>query len=120
MPQKTPDILKKIVSRKHEEIDEGMKRIPLDRMIELANNAGNTRGFYNALHSKVNQKQSGIIAEIKKASPSKGVLRENFDPIEIAKSYFSRFLGIKAGKIVADGSPNRLLSKKHFKKIFLC
>ena len=89
MPQKTPDILKKIVSRKHEEIDEGMKRIPLDRMIELANNAGNTRGFYNALHSKVNQKKSGIIAEIKKASPSKGVLRENFDPIEIAKSYES-------------------------------
>ena len=40
--------------------------------------------------------------------------------IEIAQSYFSRFLGIKAGKVVADGSPNSLLSKKHFKEIFLC
>ena len=89
MAQKTPDILKKIVSRKHEEIDEGIKRVPLERMIELASNADQTRGFYNALYSKVSQKQSGIIAEIKKASPSKGVLRENFNPIEIAKSYES-------------------------------
>ena len=89
MAQKTPDILKKIVSRKHEEIDEGIKRVPLERMIELASNADQTRGFYNALQSKVKQKQSGIIAEIKKASPSKGVLRENFDPVEIAKSYES-------------------------------
>ena len=87
MAQKTPDILKKIVSRKHEEIDEGIKRVPLDRMIELANNADETRGFYNALYSKVSQNHSGIIAEVKKASPSKGVLRENFDPVEIAKSY---------------------------------
>ena len=89
MAQKTPDILKKIVSRKHEEIDEGIRRVPLERMIELASNADQTRGFYNALQSKVKQKQSGIIAEIKKASPSKGVLRENFDPVEIAKSYES-------------------------------
>ena len=64
MTQKTPDILKKIVSRKHEEIDEGLKRVPLDRMIELASNADKTRGFYNALSNKVSQKQSGIIAEI--------------------------------------------------------
>ena len=89
MTQKTPDILKKIVSRKHEEIYEGIKRVPLDRMIELASNADESRGFYNALFSKISQKQSGIIAEIKKASPSKGVLRENFDPVEIAKSYES-------------------------------
>lgn len=40
--------------------------------------------------------------------------------IEIAQSYFSRFIGIKAGKVVADGSPNSLLCKKHFKEIFLC
>ena len=58
--------------------------------MSLASNADQTRGFYNALlNSKVSQNQSGIIAEIKKASPSKGVLRENFDPVEIAKSYES-------------------------------
>ena len=89
MAQKTPDILKKIVSRKHEEITEAVNRVPLERMIELANKADETRGIYNALNNKVTQRQSGIIAEIKKASPSKGVLREDFEPIEIAKSYES-------------------------------
>ena len=58
MAQKTPDILKKIVSRKHKEIDEGIKRVPLEKMIELASNADETRGFYNELYSKISQKKS--------------------------------------------------------------
>jgi indole-3-glycerol phosphate synthase len=53
----------------------------------LSSFADNTRGFYQALASKVDNRQNAVIAEIKKASPSKGVLRENFDPVEIAKSY---------------------------------
>ena len=115
MAQKTPDILKKIVSRKHEEIDEGIKRVPLDRMIELASNADETRGFYNALYSKVSQKQSGIIAEIKKASPSKGVLRENFDPVEIAKSYESggaSCLSILTDRDFFEGDPLFLIKAR--------
>ena len=87
MVQKTPDILKKIISRKKEEIQESMNRVPIERMIELSANGNNPRGFYNALKNKVLNQQSAIIAEIKKASPSKGVLRENFEPVEIAKSY---------------------------------
>ena len=87
MVQKTPDILKKIVARKQEEIAESTKRLPIEKMIELANSADTPRGFFNSLNKKVKERQSGIIAEIKKASPSKGVLRENFEPIEIAKSY---------------------------------
>ena len=87
MVQKTPDILKKIISRKKEEIQESMNRVPIERMIELSANGNNPRGFYNALNIKVLNHQSAIIAEIKKASPSKGVLRENFEPVEIAKSY---------------------------------
>ena len=85
MAQKTPDILKKIVARKQEEIAESTKRLPIEKMIELANNADTPRGFFNSLNKKVKERQSGIIAEIKKASPSKGVLRENFEPVEIAK-----------------------------------
>ena len=87
MAQKTPDILKKIVARKQEEIAESTKRLPIEKMIELANSADTPRGFFNSLNKKVKERQSGIIAEIKKASPSKGVLRENFEPVEIAKSY---------------------------------
>ena len=87
MAQKTPDILKKIVSRKHEEITDSITRVPLERMIELSSSADKARGFYMALHNKVQKQESGVIAEIKKASPSKGVLREDFDPVEIAQSY---------------------------------
>ena len=87
MAQKTPDILKKIVARKQEEIAESTKRPPIEKMIELANSADTPRGFFNSLNKKVKEHKSGIIAEIKKASPSKGVLRENFEPVEIAKSY---------------------------------
>jgi indole-3-glycerol phosphate synthase len=89
MAQKTPDILKKIVARKHEEISESIKRVPLERMIELSANADSTRGFYKALKIKVDNRESGVIAEIKKASPSKGILREDFEPVEIAQSYES-------------------------------
>ena len=89
MAQKTPDILKKIVARKHEEISESIKRVPLERMIELSANADSPRGFYNALKIKVDNRESGVIAEIKKASPSKGILREDFEPVEIAQSYES-------------------------------
>ena len=89
MAQKTPDILKKIVARKHEEISESIKRVPLARMIELSANADSPRGFYKALKIKVDNRESGVIAEIKKASPSKGILREDFEPVEIAQSYES-------------------------------
>ena len=87
MTQNTPDILKQIVARKREEIDESINRVSIERMVELTKFAENTRGFYNVLATKANNRQSAVIAEIKKASPSKGLLCENFDPVEIARSY---------------------------------
>ena len=87
MAQNTPDILKRIIARKHEEIDESILRVSMKQIIELSSVADNTRGFYQALALKVNNHQNAVIAEIKKASPSKGVLREDFDPVKIAKSY---------------------------------
>ncbi len=115
MEQKTPDILKKIVSRKQEEIADSINRVPIERMIELAANADSPRGFYNALNSKVLKCQSGIIAEIKKASPSKGVLRENFDPVEIAQSYESggaTCLSILTDRDFFQGDPQYLIKAR--------
>ena len=115
MEQKTPDILKKIVSRKQEEIADSINRVPIKRMIELAANADSPRGFYNALNSKVLKCQSGIIAEIKKASPSKGVLRENFDPVEIAQSYESggaTCLSILTDRDFFQGDPQYLIKAR--------
>ncbi len=83
----TPDILKKIVARKEQEVKDATKLIPYDKMMEIAYEDRNTRDFYQALKDKADLKQNAIIAEIKKASPSKGVLREDFNPADIAKSY---------------------------------
>jgi len=85
----TPDILKKIIFRKLEEIQAGCERIPLREMKQKAVMMATspTRGFADAMQAKLEAGQSAVIAEIKKASPSKGVLRDPFDPVEIAKSY---------------------------------
>lgn len=87
MPGNTPDILKKILQRKHEEIAERSQKTGLQQLKQQAQAASPTRGFINAIAAKIKQGKPGIIAEIKKASPSKGVIRENFDPVAIAKNY---------------------------------
>lgn len=83
----TPDILKKIIARKHEEIAERSQRVCLNEMIERAKMADPCRGFVDSMKNKIAAGQSAVIAEIKKASPSKGVMREHFVPAEIAVSY---------------------------------
>ena len=83
----TPDILKKIVHRKREEIAERLLITPLEAVIERSSNADQPRGFVKAIETKLAQNLPGVIAEIKKASPSKGVMRPDFHPAEIAKSY---------------------------------
>jgi indole-3-glycerol phosphate synthase len=83
----TPTILTKIVDRKREEIAERSQVTSLADLKAMAGDIAPARGFVNAIQTKLDQGQSAVIAEIKKASPSKGVLRENFQPAEIAKSY---------------------------------
>lgn len=83
----TPDILKKIISRKIEEINERKQRCDLSAIRKLAQQADACRGFVKAIKNKIDAGQSGVIAEIKKASPSKGVIREDFHPAKIAASY---------------------------------
>lgn len=81
------DILNKIVAVKHEEIAAAQKRKPLETVRFDAESRVLTRDFEGALRNKINAGQAAVIAEIKKASPSKGVLREDFIPADIAQSY---------------------------------
>jgi indole-3-glycerol phosphate synthase len=83
----TPDILKTILRRKAEEVAERRARLPLPSLKERIGSAGAPRGFLDALKAQLSRGQAAVIAEIKKASPSKGVLREDFDPAAIAASY---------------------------------
>ncbi|OTG89221.1 indole-3-glycerol phosphate synthase TrpC [Acinetobacter sp. ANC 3832] len=76
-------ILGKIVDRKYQEFATRLKQRSLKDVEELALAATPVRGFAQAVQSK----RPGVIAEIKKASPSKGIIRENFNPAEIAEQY---------------------------------
>ena len=81
------DILEKIVAVKREEVAAGLKKKSLAAMREDAESRVLTRDFEGALRAKIAQGQAAVIAEIKKASPSKGVIRAHFEPAEIATSY---------------------------------
>ena len=81
------DILKKIVAVKHEEIVAAHKRLPFAAMRADAESRVLTRDFVGALRAKIAKNQAAVIAEIKKASPSKGVIRAHFEPADIAQSY---------------------------------
>jgi indole-3-glycerol phosphate synthase len=82
-----PDILQRILARKVEEIDERNRRVGLRELEAQVPEAPSPRGFTDSLKAKLNAGQAAVIAEIKKASPSRGVLRADFDPGQIAASY---------------------------------
>lgn len=84
---KIPTVLEKIVNRKHEEIAERKQLKSLSEMKVLAAEQPPARGFVRSIEQKIAAGQAAVIAEIKKASPSKGVIREDFYPSEIAISY---------------------------------
>ena len=81
------DILDKIIAVKREEIAAAMRKMPLAAMRADAESRVLTRDFVGALRAKIKAGQPAVIAEIKKASPSKGVIREDFIPADIAQSY---------------------------------
>ena len=82
-----PTVLEKILARKVQEVAERSARVSLAELEGLAAQANPVRGFSKALLAQAKLKQPAVIAEIKKASPSKGVIREDFVPADIAKSY---------------------------------
>jgi len=81
------DILNRILARKVEEIAERSAQLPLEALAARVEGLPPTRGFAAALEAKIDQGLPAVIAEVKKASPSKGVIRPEFDPAAIAKSY---------------------------------
>ena len=83
----TPTVLNRIIDRKFEEVAERSARRPIAQLQAEIASASQPRGFVAAMEAKLAAGQSAVIAEIKKASPSKGVIREDFHPAEIARSY---------------------------------
>jgi len=81
------DILERILARKAEEVAARRTAVPAEALAERIADLPPTRGFAAALEAKAADGLPGVIAEIKKASPSKGVIRADFDPAAIARSY---------------------------------
>jgi indole-3-glycerol phosphate synthase len=81
------DILQRILATKRDEIAAAQARVPLAELRARARDAAPVRDFAGALQARVAAGGPAVIAEVKKASPSKGVLREDFDPAAIAAGY---------------------------------
>lgn len=81
------DILQRILARKHAEVAERRARVPQAELAARCADLPAPRGFAAALQACVAQGRAAVIAEIKKASPSKGVIREHFVPAQIARAY---------------------------------
>ncbi|NEO30414.1 MAG: indole-3-glycerol phosphate synthase TrpC [Symploca sp. SIO3C6] len=91
-------ILEEIVWHKEKEVDKMRERLPLVKLRQRVSNAATTRNFTQALLS--GKTTPALIAEVKKASPSKGLLREDFEPVEIAKAY--NLAGASAVSVLTD------------------
>lgn len=82
-----PTILASILARKEEEVAERRARVSETLLLERAHTQSAPRGFIDALNRTIADGDPAVIAEIKKASPSRGVIREDFQPAEIARAY---------------------------------
>ncbi|MBH8580194.1 indole-3-glycerol phosphate synthase TrpC [Bisbaumannia pacifica] len=87
MTTQLPTILARILARKEEEVEERSRAVAERDLLVLAERQSAPRGFVAALERRIERGEPGIIAEIKKASPSRGVIREDFRPAEIAADY---------------------------------
>jgi indole-3-glycerol phosphate synthase len=81
------DILQKILATKYEEIEAAERIVSREDVVEIARDAAEPRDFVGAIRAKIAEGGAGVIAEIKRASPSKGIIRPDFRPAQIAASY---------------------------------
>jgi len=85
--KEAPDILKKILQHKVAEVSERRARVPVAKLLDRIRSVSGTRGFAAAIDRSIDQGRPAVIAEIKRASPSQGRLRDSFDVAAIARSY---------------------------------
>jgi indole-3-glycerol phosphate synthase len=83
------NVLERIIATKKDEVAAGTKQHNLGDLFELMAGQSAPRGFHQAIRDRLSAGLTAVIAEVKKASPSKGIIRESFDPVEIARSYQS-------------------------------
>jgi len=109
------NILEKILYTKKDEIKQAKVDLPIDEIKILIKGLSSPRNFIKSIQSKHQSRSSAVIAEIKKASPSKGVIRENFDPVKIAKLYEkagAACFSILTDKEYFQGDPKYLMQVK--------
>ena len=109
------DILNKILAHKAEEVAAAKRGQPLERVRDAAGAAPPPRDFTGALRAKIADGQAAVIAEVKKASPSKGLLRANFDPAAIAASYAAHgaaCLSVLTDRDFFQGAPQYLAAAR--------
>ena len=110
------DILNRILTRKAEEVAAAKRARPLARVREDARAAPPVRDFAGALRTKIASGQAAVIAEIKKASPSRGLLRANFDPAAIAASYAAHgaaCISVLTDRDFFQGEPEHLAAARN-------
>ena len=109
------DILKRILARKAEEIAAAKRERPLAQLRDAAYAAPPARDFFGALRGRIARGAAAVIAEIKKASPSKGLLRADFDPAAIAASYAAHgaaCLSVLTDREFFQGAPQYLAAAR--------
>jgi indole-3-glycerol phosphate synthase len=105
------DVLTRILAAKRREVEESKARIPFDEVRRRARDASPPRGFEKSLRAKIAAGKPAVIAEIKRASPSKGLIRADFDPARIAASYAQHgaaCLSVLTDREFFGGSPEDL------------
>src|SRR5258706_10579424 len=112
---RSADILQRILARKREELEAARAAAPLADIEARARSAPPPRDFVGALRSKIAASRPAVIAEMKKASPSKGLLRADFNPAAIARGYETggaACLSVLTDRDFFQGAPEHLVEAR--------